>query len=262
MPRDSEPSPANRRRRLIGAGSLVADELVAHWALPPRGSIDGHKLVVTFAGAFEFQVGRSRTFVDPACLLFAAPGEDYVDHHLVPSTGHSSIILTPSADLRDELWGAMPIVRTGRASLGIHAKVQRLRRSDCPLEREELAIAVVAESHAGRQGQRGASRRCVTLAKAALHDEWRPRRSLSDLAADIGVSAAHLSHSFKQCEGMPLYRYQTELRLARALERLPESPDITALAFDLGFSSHSHFTAAFRARLGMSPSQYRAFASR
>ena len=57
---------------------------------------------------------------------------------------------------------------------------------------------------------------------------------------------------------MPLYRYQTLLRLGRALERLPEREDITDLAFELGFSSHSHFTAVFRSELGMTPSSYRA----
>jgi AraC-like DNA-binding protein len=33
--------------------------------------------------------------------------------------------------------------------------------------------------------------------------------------------------------------------------------DLTALALDLGFSSHSHFTDAFRRRFGMAPSSLR-----
>ena len=45
---------------------------------------------------------------------------------------------------------------------------------------------------------------------------------------------------------MPLYRYHLRLRLARALDLVADCEDVAALAQDLGFSSHSHFSAAFR----------------
>jgi AraC-like DNA-binding protein len=48
-----------------------------------------------------------------------------------------------------------------------------------------------------------------------------------------------------------------QLRLARALIEVPHADDLTALALDLGFSSHSHFTAAFRRAFGQSPSTAR-----
>ena len=62
---------------------------------------------------------------------------------------------------------------------------------------------------------------------------------------------------FQQVEGLPLYRYQLRLRLARALDLLAEYDDLTALGLDLGFSSHSHFSAAFRQAYGRSPSAFR-----
>ncbi|MET0533928.1 MAG: helix-turn-helix domain-containing protein, partial [Steroidobacter sp.] len=57
-------------------------------------------------------------------------------------------------------------------------------------------------------------------------------------------------------EGTPLYRYQLRLRLARALELLSDSQDLAALGMDLGFSSHSHFTSAFRQAYGRTPAQF------
>jgi AraC-like DNA-binding protein len=54
-----------------------------------------------------------------------------------------------------------------------------------------------------------------------------------------------------------LYRYQSRLRLARALDLLAQYDDLTALALDLGFSSHSHFSAAFRQTYGRTPSEFR-----
>jgi len=56
---------------------------------------------------------------------------------------------------------------------------------------------------------------------------------------------------------VPLYRYQLRLRLARALDLLPRVDDLTALGLELGFSSHSHFTTAFRQLYGQSPSAFR-----
>ena len=41
--------------------SASAQELIARAELPPSGNISGRKLVITFAGAFDFQVGQSAT---------------------------------------------------------------------------------------------------------------------------------------------------------------------------------------------------------
>lgn len=249
--------PANRRRRLVEAGPVTADELVARHELPPSGDIVGRKLVVTFAGAFDFQVGQSRTWVDSGRILFAQDGESYVDHHVVPGTGHASVILTPDQETTDEIWGSAETGRVRAGTLRVQMLAQLLRRESEPLAAQEIAISLLDESMGGGRAVAAVDQRCVRLAKAALHDCEDGRVSLESLAADIGVTPVHLTQCFKRSEGVPLYRYQTQLRLGRALERLPESEDITDLAFELGFSSHSHFTAAFRAKTGMTPSQFR-----
>jgi AraC-like DNA-binding protein len=95
----------------------------------------------------------------------------------------------------------------------------------------------------------------VERAKLVLASDLARRWTLSDIAAEVGVSPVYLTQLFKQVEGMPLYRYQLRLRLARALELLPGA-DISALSMDLGFSSHSHFTASFRRAYGRTPVQF------
>jgi AraC-like DNA-binding protein len=62
---------------------------------------------------------------------------------------------------------------------------------------------------------------------------------------------------FQQVEGLPLYRYQLRLRLARALHLLGRYEDLSRLGLHLGFSSHSHFTAAFRQLYGHTPADFR-----
>lgn len=250
----------NLRRPLINSDLLVAEELVAHAELPPQGDISNPKLVITFAGAFEFQVGRSVTWVDPSRLLFANAGESYTDHHIVPGIGHSSVILTPNEVALDELWGNAAAQRMGRVracSLRVQMLAQYLRRETEPLAAEELGVEILAESAANERHVSRFDPRCVRRAKAALHDCVDGRSSLTQIASDLGITPIHLTQTFKRSEGIPLYRYQTQLRLGRALARLPEQEDITDLAFELGYSSHSHFTAAFRSEFGMTPSRYR-----
>jgi AraC-like DNA-binding protein len=73
----------------------------------------------------------------------------------------------------------------------------------------------------------------------------------------VGGSPVYLTQVFQQVEGLPLYRYQLGLRLARALDLLGREDDLTAIALELGFSSHSHFSAAFQRAYGRSPSDFR-----
>jgi AraC-like DNA-binding protein len=48
------------------------------------------------------------------------------------------------------------------------------------------------------------------------------------------------------------------LRLRASLERVAEQrADLTSIALDLGFSSHSHFTDVFRREFGKTPSEFR-----
>jgi AraC-like DNA-binding protein len=72
----------------------------------------------------------------------------------------------------------------------------------------------------------------------------------------VGVSPVYLTQAFKRVEDVPLYRYHLRLRLARALDLLADYDDLTDLALDLGFTSHSHFTAAFRKVYGVTPSAF------
>ena len=82
--------------------------------------------------------------------------------------------------------------------------------------------------------------------------------SLNQLAQEAGLSSYHFSKAFKTSFGVPPWRYVTERRIHRAKELLLDgSPSITEIAHDLGFSSHSHFTAMFKKTTGKPPSHFR-----
>ena len=105
-------------------------------------------------------------------------------------------------------------------------------------------------------------RRVVERVKLLMLSNLSKRWTLGEIAAKIGGSPVYLTQLFQQLEGVPLYRYHLRLRLARALELISKRADLTAIALELGFSSHSHFTMAFRQAYGDTPSEFRRIISR
>jgi AraC-like DNA-binding protein len=72
-----------------------------------------------------------------------------------------------------------------------------------------------------------------------------------------------LSRTFRRTVGLSLRRYVHRLRARTAADRLASGVEnLTELAFDLGYSDHSHFTNSFRREWGATPSDFRARAHR
>ncbi len=103
-----------------------------------------------------------------------------------------------------------------------------------------------------------AHRDLAEQARAELVRHATTAMTLGALASRLGVSPWHLCRVFRAATGTSLHAFRLDLRLRMALERL-ENPaaDISRMAHELGFSSHSHFTAAMRGRLGCTPSGFR-----
>ncbi|WAC94222.1 AraC family transcriptional regulator [Mycobacterium sp. Aquia_213] len=87
-------------------------------------------------------------------------------------------------------------------------------------------------------------------------DPWR-RWTLTTIAEEVSVTPVYLTDAFRRVEGVPLYRYHLQLRLALALTVLAQSDDLMTLAIELGFHSHSHFSAAFKKAFGQTPSEFK-----
>lgn len=114
--------------------------------------------------------------------------------------------------------------------------------------------ARVTRPHDGSATRR-ATADLADAARAALARGYTRSWSLAAVAAALSVSPYHLARVFRRHTGWSLHGYRTELRMRTALERL-EDPrvDLVDLALSLGFSSHSHFTEAFRRAYGSPPS--------
>lgn len=263
-------------RDVCCAGRGVHPHAAAEIAHPrlefPYRGVHVRQLPAAGAGdAFEDVVA------DASQVLFVNAGVTGGVRHPVPG-GDGSLRVQVAADLLAELVPAEllradpgdGVLQFRQPRLRIDARAQvlvaLLRHSLIegvaePLEAESLALTLVRRALGPRTAHApGASQgrqRLVDRTKLVLLSDLSRRWSLAGIAAEVGVSPVYLTQVFQQVEGLPLYRYQLRLRLARALDLLAEVEDLSALSLDLGFSSHSHFSAAFQQAYGRSPTAFR-----
>jgi AraC-like DNA-binding protein len=103
-----------------------------------------------------------------------------------------------------------------------------------------------------------ARRERVAAVQEAIATRFGERLTLTDLARTAGCSSFHLARIFRARTGTTIHAHLTQVRLRAAMERLGPRADLAGLSFELGFSSHSHFTSAFRRAFGATPSAVRA----
>ena len=98
----------------------------------------------------------------------------------------------------------------------------------------------------------------VNRAKAHIAAHLHEPLSVADVSAHCGVTAGHLSELFRLHEGIALQAYirRERLRQGEHLLRYSTMP-ISLIAASLAFSSQSHFCAAFRREVGVTPMEYR-----
>jgi len=132
------------------------------------------------------------------------------------------------------------------------------------LEAEETIIrivtGVITKSRSTHESIKRDEREfLVQRAKAMLSATLNSQIGIDELAVTLGVSPFHLCRVFRSHTGRTIHEFRTDLRLRASLERLAETAsDISRTAHELGFSSHSHFTAAMRKTFGRTPSALRA----
>jgi AraC-like DNA-binding protein len=263
--------------RLLHAATVSVDRVLCDGSCRHRSAEEcaaATHLVFPYRGLFLRHVGSDQSVADANHVLFFNAGEAYQVSH--PATGGDACLSLslPPGLLRELAPRDMLQPRDEPGfrgqSLRIDPRAQALvallrhslhHGSIEPLEAESLALTLVCRSLGPRTthapGATHARRRLVDRAKVLLAGDIARRWTLAEIAAEVGGSPVYLTQAFKQVEGLPLYRYHLRLRLARALDLVADCEDMSALAQDLGFSSHSHFTAAFGQAYGRTPTEFR-----
>jgi AraC family transcriptional regulator len=267
----------------VTAQSLLKTRLVAIRDVQCEGRCRHHSdeestntihMVFPYRGIYVRHLGGDDAVAEANQVLFFNAHEGYRVSHPVPG-GDASLDLVVSEPILDELSPRSLLREIG----GVAFRPQRLRidpraqalaallrhslRTNIaePLEAESLALTLARRALGPRTAHTPAAsavrQRLVNRTKLVLASDLTRRWTLAEIAAGVGHSPVYLTQIFQQVEGMPLYRYQMQLRLARSLDLLSQYDDLTSLSLDLGFYSHSHFSTAFKQAYGRSPSAFR-----
>lgn len=246
-----------------------------------------HMLVLPRRGAFVLHEDGQRAVVDTNQVTFFNAAHPHRISHL-DIAGDDCTALSFSDELLDEVAdnaGIVPDARERRPFPALSAPVgpdvalkgqiffADLNRGDkSALTTEERAVELLRLAFAAiRPPRRSAAtspNRPRTSRTALAAQEWVAARpfenwTLGELAEGVGSSPYHLLRLFRVETGSTIHQYRMQLRLTAAARIILDGcDDLTALALDLGFSSHSHFTDAFRRRFGMAPSLLRARTTR
>lgn len=231
------------------------------------------QVCLPYRGLFIWHVGSDEVVGDANQVLFVAGGESFYVSQ--PRSAHyGELIITPDRELLEEVadrpWASLsfhPLFQRRSRRAGFELQQLRTRflhraasvdQGRPALEEWMVALLRAALNTDGRTSEPGRPTRClIRRTKEFLEANLASPIRLSDVARAVGASPAYLTDTFRRVEGIPLHGYLTQLRLARALVELRHANDLTALALNLGFSSHSHFTMAFRRAFGCTPSQFR-----
>ena len=97
----------------------------------------------------------------------------------------------------------------------------------------------------------------IQKAKSILIERMTEPPSLSELSDMINLSLAHLKEGFKHIYGETVYAYLLNYKMEFARRLLATKKyNIAEVSFEVGYSTPSHFIAAFKKKYGVTPKRY------
>lgn len=269
--------PLSERRRLshraLGAQGMGFNFVTESIAAPTDWCIeeDHHTLVLHMAGGFRgmesvFANGPSaRVLPDVGDFWVIPAGQRYAALAEGETVGYCEMTV-PTALIADR---ALP-PRIGHRDPFLQGMIERLavvagRVDDlAQMLRDTLAelirLHLLDRSREPMPGGQGGGP--VPRALLGLLDELRETldwpHSLDTMAARAGMARGDFLRAFHAATGMTPHRWLIGQRIALAKALLADRRrPITDIALAVGFSTPSHFSAAFRQHTGLSPSEHR-----
>jgi AraC-like DNA-binding protein len=232
---------------------------------PTRGG-GAPAIVFLRSGVFECKTPTDHVFTDATYVKCYDAAHEYRRQRLADG-GEAYTLIHPDAALMQEAFGGAYYQAPCPSGIHYrHLKLYKALRCDRldGLEVEEMALNLLAEVSEAFGTIRGATpagpavRRRLQAAQAYIAADPSADHRLSDVAAIAGCSEFHFARLFRQETGQTLRGYRRRLRTRMALKLISEGQgDLTSIALDCGFNTHSHMTATFRTELGRTPSAAR-----
>jgi len=97
----------------------------------------------------------------------------------------------------------------------------------------------------------------VKHAKEIIIDEMNNPPSLAELAKRVGLNIKRLKTDFKEFYGVPVFSFLLNYKMELAKKLLAEQQlNVNEIALNLGYSTSSHFIAAFKRKFNITPKQF------
>jgi AraC-like DNA-binding protein len=275
----SEPNRPLFQSSLVRIGSFRCP--VDHPRFSDSGPTKSHLVVFPRTSVWIEQEARRAFVSDPTHAVLYNPQHIYT-RRAISRDGDRSDWFGVTPDLHREMQAAfdpasadstVPVFHAGqaRADAAIYREQRRVfeyvqshPEADV-LAVEEAVIAILQRVLAtlyrpARVVPTSARHRdLVEAARAYLAANYASRHTLQQVAQALDCSVFHLCRVFRAYTGMTLHEYRQQLRVRHALEPVTAgTTDLLGVALGLGYSGHSHFTAAFRGVFGAPPSALRA----
>jgi AraC family transcriptional regulator len=219
----------------------------------PQYHVETPRLLMPLTLCFDCQFSAASFTCDPLTALWLTPEQGYRMRR--PWRKQSSALLTVNAAFGNARRLAVP--------LAAHVKLRQWRREwasgqlqTLQLE-ERLATLLQALNVEGNKPYPPQHR---AVERAREYIAYAPDRNdtLSEIATAAHCSPFHLARAFRQRTRYSLHSYRTQLRMAKAIDKLDEGEmNLNVLAAELGYASHSHFSSVFKRTFNITPSQMR-----
>jgi AraC family transcriptional regulator of adaptative response/methylated-DNA-[protein]-cysteine methyltransferase len=145
-------------------------------------------------------------------------------------------------------------------------------RPTCPARRPKREnLRLFTDAAAARKAGYRPCKRCNPEAAGAMATETRIVRDaclridgaeelprVEDLAAEAGISAAHLNRLFRKVTGLAPKAYMAGLKAGRVRHALTEAGSVTEALYEAGYGSSSRFYEEAGDVLGMTPRDFKA----
>lgn len=263
----------------IAAGRFTCPSGHPLWS---QDNVTGARALVAFPGpSVEIRMAGRRSIVAHAGVAALYEARHLYRRALVDGRGDRCVFVAAAPELMREVLAASdPAARersqvfaAPRAPVAPGTYLERgrlLARLEAgelsPLAAEEGLVALLGEVLAGARpagAEPRAERRALAHAlERRVAERFCEDDDLAALAGAVGCSPWHAARVFRACTGASLHALRDRLRVSAALERLGGEADLAGLALELGYSSHSHFTTAFRRVFGCPPSAVRGASER
>lgn len=259
------PSARCRNLQMLGETDLHITRYAPHARMAPHEH-DAPTLSLVIDGQFTEIIGREQRRYARGTVSFCPAGT--VHSQTFGCSGARQIICQPPSAWLDYLNDckldlAISPYACSSTFRGLGERlVEQMRHGDrfSALAVEGLMLEVVAAfaRNSTRMPQVSTLPVWLKRAQAFMHEHMSTQISLAQIAQAAGRHEIHLAREFRRHFGVPVGSYLRQLRTEQAARLLAQtSRNIAEIALACGFSNHAHLCREFKARFGVTPSQYR-----